>query len=218
MRTLPIVTATIIGLVAGAELDGQKKKTAPVPVTVSFENALIDHDGDPETRPVPTAVSGDFAGQVDVALTTTAAPLCIDLTAFAGADATYAPLSGCVVGGPAVHSYAGIPDGDSARQANITWSDPARSGWEYRLQYGDASTQPLPPNYVHLLCGSRTGSVCNAIVDTLGGTFPGGESTARVTGPAARLTVRTGGGRHGIKDLGVHSVPFVMTVTAGSPN
>ena len=195
-------------------VQGQKPRSQAILVDVALMDQL-DDDGDPGTPGVPTVVwsSETFAGQVNPGLTTSSGQVCFAPGLFPTSSA-YAPIEACGTGGPGVTAFGSVPVGpDFARQASISWVD--SRGWEYRLQYGDAFTQPDPPNYAHVVCtGATAAGVCNAgSVDTTGGTFPSGDTTERYTGDVARLTVRTGSGKRQSHDLGFFPVPFALSVS-----
>lgn len=217
MRKWLVVSGCAL-LMAGSvvRLDGQKGKTQPTLVNVEFLS-VVDDDGVAVTPEVPTAVwSPDtLPGQVGPGLSTSPGTICVaNAVSLFAAAGEYAPSSDCGSGGPGVNAFGSVPIGEEyARQASISWVD--SRGWEYRLQYGDAFTQPDPPNYAHVVCtGTTAAGVCHAgSVDTTSGTFKSGEAVVRVTGALARLSVRTGSGKREYHELGIFDVPYAIKVT-----
>jgi len=135
---------------------------------------------------------------------------------FAGIEPVNAPdldVNGCATGGPSVHNFSTTTAGaNEARQVSITFVD--GRGHTYTLQFGDNFANP--PNYAHVACAiqaSATDTRCaGGRVDSVIGSFPANNTDSRITGPWARLTVRTGRGPKST-DLGMLYVPFALQVT-----
>ena len=214
MRNQIVIGVVGMTLVFQAGIEGQKGKIRSIPVEVTVQAEV--GDGDPAVFFSNTA----FAGEVAAALTTTSGQVCFATSAWENQEepgeidpAGLLPAE-CGVGTIGVTAFAGLLVGtESRRQMTIAWTD--ANGRSYRLQFGDAWSEPTP-HYARALCSQATptGTCDAAIVDTQEGVFPtDGSETPRVTGPLARLVLVSGKGAKGNRVLGIYRIPLAITVT-----